>query len=444
MFRKVLIADRGEIAVRIIRSLKELGIKTVVVYSVADKNSLHVMMADEALCIGPAAIKDSYLNFSSVLSAALVTGADAIHPGYSPLSENLEFVESCHDVGVAFIGTGVESMGLMADKVAAKNAARSAGIEVAPGSDVALSDERDALALAGSLGFPVILKAVGGGGGRGVRIVGDRDSFLSAFEQSREQARNYLKNPGIYVEKYLERARHIEFQIVADNAGNTIHLGERDCTIQRRHQKIVEESPAFGITDEKRREMAEAAVGFARSVGYSNIGTVEFLLTPDDRFFFLEMNTRIQVEHGITEMVTGIDVVKEQVRLAAGEPLGRKQEEVRPLGHSIECRITAEDPFRFTPSSGRVTQYIPAGGPGVRVDSAIFWGAHVNPHYDPLVAKLIVLANDRTGAIARMERALSEFVIEGIETTIPLYRKIIMDPAFVGGYADAGFLDKYL
>ncbi len=444
MFHKVLIADRGEIAVRIIRSLKELGIKTVAVYSVADRDSLHVQMADEGLCIGPADIKDSYLNFSAILSAAQITGADAIHPGYCPLSENLEFVESCHDIGVTFIGTGVESMSLMADKVAAKNAARNAGIEVVPGSDDALLDEREALAVADSLGFPVILKAVGGGGGRGVRVVPDRDTFSSAFQQSQRQAQDYLKNPGIYVEKYLEKVRHIEFQIVADNAGNTIHLGERDCTIQRRYQKIIEESPAFGISPEKRDDMARAAVLFARSVGYSNIGTVEFIITKEGRFFFLEMNTRIQVEHGITEMVTGIDVVKEQIRLAAGQPLRLKQEEVDFRGCSIECRITAEDPFRFTPSSGLVTQYIPSGGPGVRVDSAIFCGAHVNPHYDSLIAKLVVLSKDRGSAIERMRRALSEFVIEGIETTIPLYRKIMIDPVYTRGYADASFLDKYL
>jgi acetyl-CoA carboxylase biotin carboxylase subunit len=444
MFRKVLIADRGEIAVRIIRSLKELGINTVAVYSVADQHSLHVRLADEALCIGPAGIRDSYLNFSAILSAASITGADAIHPGYCPLAENLEFVESCKDMGVTFIGTGIDSMSLMADKVAAKKAAVAAGVEVAPGSVEAIKDAREALSVADSLGFPVILKAVGGGGGRGVKVVTDRGSFASAFEQSTKEAQSYLKNPGIYVEKYLEKARHIEFQIVADNSGETIHLGERDCTIQRRYQKIIEESPSFGITDRKRDEMGRAAVRFARSVGYSNIGTVEFLLTEDQRFFFLEMNTRIQVEHGVTEMVTGIDVVKEQVRLAAGEPLSISQEDIVISGHSIECRITAEDPFRFTPSSGTVSQYIPSGGPGVRVDSAIYCGSHVNPHYDSLVAKLIVCSTDRKAAIGRMKRALSEFVIEGIETTIPLCRKIMADPVFVRGYKDSSFLEKYI
>ncbi len=444
MFRKVLIADRGEIAVRIIRSLKELGINTVAVYSVADQHSLHVRLADEALCIGPAGIRDSYLNFSAILSAATITGADAIHPGYCPLAENLEFVESCNDMGVTFIGTGIDSMTIMADKVAAKRVAASAGVEVVPGSIESITDEREALSVADSLGFPVILKAVGGGGGRGVKVVPERGLFAQAFEQSRKEAQSYLKNPGIYVEKYLERARHIEFQIVADNAGNTIHLGERDCTIQRRYQKIIEESPAFGITGSKRDEMGRAAVLFARSVGYSNIGTVEFLLTEDQRFFFLEMNTRIQVEHGITEMVTGIDVVKEQVRLAAGEPLSLSQEDVTISGHSIECRITAEDPFKFTPSSGTVTQYIPSGGPGVRVDSAIYCGSHVNPYYDSLVAKLIVCSTNRKAAIGRMRRALSEFVIEGIETTIPLHRKIMADPVFIGGYKDSRFLEKYI
>jgi acetyl-CoA carboxylase biotin carboxylase subunit len=444
MFRKVLIADRGEIAVRIIRSLKELGIRTVAVYSIADQHSLHVRLADEALCIGPAGIRDSYLNFSAILSAARITGADAIHPGYCPLAENLEFVESCHDMGVAFIGTGIDSMSLMADKVAAKRAAMNAGLDVVPGSIEAIKDEREALAVADSLGFPVILKAVGGGGGRGVKVVPERGLFAQIFEQSRKEAQSYLKNPGIYVEKYLEKARHIEFQVAADNKGNAIHLGERDCTVQRRYQKIIEESPAFGIVDAKRDEMGRAAVRFARSVGYSNIGTVEFLLTEDQRFFFLEMNTRIQVEHGITEMVTGIDVVKEQVRLAAGEPLAFSQGDIVLSGHSIECRITAEDPFRFTPSSGVITQYIPAGGPGVRVDSAIFCGSYVNPHYDSLVAKLIVYSTTRNAAIKRMTRALSEFVIEGIETTIPLHRKIMTDPVFAEGYRDSSFLEKYI
>jgi len=444
MFQKVLIADRGEIAVRIIRSLKEMGVDTVAVYSVADQESLHVRIADEALCIGPAGIRDSYLNFSAILSAAQITGADAIHPGYCPLAENLEFVESCHDVGVAFIGTGIDSMSLMADKVAAKRVAANIGVEVVPGSIEAIKDEKEALSVADSLGFPVILKAVGGGGGRGVKVVPDRGSFASAFEQSKKEAQSYLKNPGIYVEKYLQKARHVEFQIMADSAGSTVHLGERDCTMQRRYQIIIEESPAFGLTDEKRKEMGKAAVRFARSVGYSNIGTVEFLLTDDQRFYFLEMNTRIQVAHGITEMVTGTDVVKEQIRLAAGEPLPISQDDVVLSGHAIECRITAEDPIRFTPSSGTITQYIPAGGPGVRVDSAIYCGAYVNPFYDSLVAKLIVSSSDRAGAIARMRRALSEFVIEGIETTIPLYQKIMVDPVFAGGYNDSSFLEKYI
>ncbi len=444
MFRKVLIADRGEIAVRIIRSLKEMGISTVAVYSVADQHSLHVRMADEALCIGPAGIRDSYLNFSAILSAAGITGADAIHPGYCPLAENLEFVESCHDMGVTFIGTGIKSMSLMADKVAAKRVAAGVGVEVVPGSVEAIRDGREALAVADSLGFPVILKAVGGGGGRGIKVVTDRGSFAQAFEQSRKEAQSYLKNPGIYVEKYLQKVRHVEFQVLADSAGNTVHLGERDCTIQRRYQKIIEESPAFGLTESKREEMGRAAVRFAQSVGYSSIGTVEFLLTEDQHFYFLEMNTRIQVEHGITEMVTGFDVVKQQVRIAAGEPLTFTQQDVRLSGHSIECRITAEDPFRFTPSSGIITQYIPPGGPGIRVDSTIYCGAHVNPYYDSLIAKLIVRSTDRNNAIARIKRALSEFVIEGIETTIPLYKKIIADPDFTGGYKDNGFLEKYI
>ena len=444
MFDKVLIADRGEIAVRLIHTLKELGIETVAVYSEADRESLHVMISDEAVCIGPAEIKESYLNFSSILQAAKITGARAIHPGYGHLSENLEFALACEDVGIKFIGTGIPSMSLMSDKIAAKEEAKKAGIKVVPGSKYALEDEREALSMADSLGFPVILKALGGGGGRGVKVVNDRKNFLSIFALAKKEAQEYLKDPGIYVEKYLTDARHIEFQIIADLMGNVVHLGERDCTIQRRYQKIIEESPSGALNEDLRKKMGGAAVRFAEAVGYSNAGTVEFLFEKDYTYYFSEMNTRIQVEHTVTEMVTGIDVVKEQIRLAFGEKLNLKQEDIEFKGHSIECRIMAEDPFRFTPSSGRVTQYIPPGGPGVRVDSVIFSGAHVNPHYDSLVAKVITLARDRYGAIMRMRRALSEFIIEGIETNIPLHEKILKDPVFLDGYMDTRFLEKYI
>ncbi len=444
MFDKVLIADRGEIAVRIMRTLKELGIKSVVAYSKPDQDSLPVILADESVCIGPADIKKSYLNFSAILAAAKVTGAQAVHPGYGPLSENLEFVEACRDSKLIFIGTSVDCMSLMVDKLSAKREARSAGIAVVSGSEAPVEDEREALAIADSLGFPVILKAVGGGGGRGVKVVPERVDFLEAFSQSKKEARDYLKNPGIYVEKYLKNARHIEFQIISDLGGNVIHLGERDCTIQRRYQKIIEESPCAAIGKELRSEMGEAAIKFVRCVGYSNIGTVEFLLTNDNNFYFSEMNTRIQVEHTVTEMVTGIDVVKEQIRLAAGESLEINQADIEFKGHGIECRIMAEDPFHFTPSSGKITQYIPPGGPGVRVDSAIYPGAFVNPHYDSLIVKLITIAPNREKSINRMKRALSEFIIEGIETTIPFCEKIMKDPTFTSGYADGSFIEKYL
>ncbi len=444
MIDKVLVADRGEIAVRVIRSLKELDIKSVAVYSEADRNALNVMLADEAVCIGPADIKSSYLNFSSILSAVNITGAGAIHPGYGPLSENLEFAEACQNSGILFIGTGVDTMSLMADKIASKKEAKKAGIPVVPGSETALTDEREALKIAESLGFPVILKAVGGGGGRGVKVVLEKVDFLDTFHAAKKEAQDYLKNPEVYVEKYLDKARHIEFQIVSDKMGNMIHLGHRDCTIQRRYQKIIEESPSPVIEEGLSEEMGEAAVKFARSVGYSNLGTVEYLVMDDGRYFFSEMNTRIQVEHTVTEMVTGIDVAKWQIMLAFGEKLKLRQEDVEYKGHSIECRITAEDPFEFTPSSGIVTKYNPPGGPGVRVDSAIYAGAYVNPHYDPLIAKLITLSRDRDGAISRMRRALSEFNIEGIETTIPLFKKIMKDPEFIDGYRDIRFLDKYI
>ncbi|MBN1573941.1 MAG: acetyl-CoA carboxylase biotin carboxylase subunit [Deltaproteobacteria bacterium] len=444
MIEKVLVADRGEISIRIIRSLKELGIKSVAVYSEADRDALNVLLADEAVCIGPADIKESYLKFSSILSAAEITGAGAIHPGYSPLSENLEFAEACQKSGIVFIGTGVDTMSLMADKIAAKREANRSGIPVVPGSDTALVDDREALSVAESLGFPVILKAVGGGGGRGVKVVPEKVDFLDSFHNAKREAQDYLKNPGIYVEKYLDKARHIEFQIVADMEGNVIHLGHRDCTIQRRYQKIIEESPSPVVERELSEEMGEAAVKFARSVNYSNLGTVEFLVTDGGEYFFSEMNTRIQVEHTVTEMVTGIDVAKWQIMLAFGERLGLSQEDVQYKGHSLECRITAEDPFRFTPSSGVITRYIPPGGPGVRVDSAIFSGAYVNPYYDPLIVKLITLSRDRDGAIKRMSRALSEFHIEGIETTIPLFKKIMKDPEFIDGYRDIRFLNKYI
>jgi len=444
MFEKVLIADRGEIAVRIIYSLKEMGIRTVAVYSEADRESLPVILADEAVCIGPADIKQSYLNFASILSAAHVTGARAIHPGYGPLAENLEFVEACVDDGITFIGSSVDSMTLMADKLAAKHAARSCGIPVVPGSTHVIEGDREALEVADELGFPVILKAVGGGGGRGIKVVADRVDFLDTFYLAKQETKDYLKKPGIYVEKYLENARHVEFQILCDHTQHAIHLGDRDCTIQRRYQKIIEESPAAGVDDELRREMGRAAVNFVKSVGYSGIGTVEYLLMPDDSYYFSEMNTRIQVEHTVTEMVTGLDVVKQQVLIAAGGDLEYGQDDIVLRGHGIECRIMAEDPIRFTPSSGRINQYIPPGGPGVRVDSAVFCGAFINPYYDSLIAKLIVSAPDRPRAIRRMKRALDSFIIDGIETSIPMCVKIMNDQQFMRGYVDGSFINHYL
>ncbi|MBN1880614.1 MAG: acetyl-CoA carboxylase biotin carboxylase subunit [Deltaproteobacteria bacterium] len=444
MFDKVLIADRGEIAVRIIYSLREMGIKTVVVYSQADRDSLPVILADEAVCIGPADIKQSYLNFASILSAAHITGSQAIHPGYGPLSENLEFVEACVDGGITFIGSSVDSMSLMADKLAAKHAAKSCGIPVVPGSRHVIEGDREALEVADELGFPVIIKAVGGGGGRGIKVVADRVDFLDTFYLAKQETKEYLKKPGIYVEKYLENARHIEFQILCDHRQHAIHLGDRDCTIQRRYQKIIEESPAAGIDDDLRRNMGQAAVDFVKSVGYSGIGTVEYLLMPDGSFYFSEMNTRIQVEHTVTEMVTGLDVVKQQLVIAAGDELEYDQDDIVVRGHGIECRIMAEDPFRFTPSTGWVTEYISPGGPGVRVDSAVFCGAFVNPFYDSLIAKLIVAAPDRPKAIERMKRALSSFIIDGIETSIPMCMRIMNDPQFSKGYVNGSFINQYI
>ncbi len=444
MFYKILIANRGEIALRIIRACKELGIKTVAVHSVADADALHVRFADEKVCIGPPEPARSYLNIPAILSAAEITDADAIHPGYGFLAESADFAEACENCGIRFIGPKVEHIRLMGNKVEARAIAEKAGVPVLPGSPRGLRDEKEALSLAKEIGFPVILKAAGGGGGRGMKIIHSPTSFPNAFHAAKTEATAAFRNGEIYIEKYCERPRHIEVQIMADNHGSIIHLGERECSIQRRHQKLIEESPAPGLDEGLRRELREAALTLAKYIGYTNLGTVEFLVEGGKRFYFIEMNTRIQVEHPVTEMITGIDLVKEQIRLAYGERLQFSQKDVRFYGHSIECRVTAEDPKRFTPSPGVVKEVHIPGGLGVRVDSALRNGCLISSYYDPLVAKVITHGSDRREAISRMLRALEEFVIEGVATTIPLYLRILKDHDFIEGNIDVEFIGRFV
>ena len=443
MFYKILIANRGEIALRIIRACKELGIRTVAVHSVADADALHVRFADEKVCIGPPEASRSYLNISAILSAAEITDADAIHPGYGFLAESPDFAEACENCGISFIGPKVDHIRLMGDKVEARSIAEKAGVPVLPGSPKGLKDEREALAFAKEIGFPVILKAAGGGGGRGMKVIHSPTSFANAFHAAKTEASAAFRNGDIYIEKYCERPRHIEVQVVADNHGNIVHLGERECSIQRRHQKLLEESPAPGLDERLRRDLREAALTLAKHIGYTNLGTVEFLVEGKD-FYFIEMNTRIQVEHPVTEMITGIDIVKEQIRLAYGERLHLRQRDVKFYGHSMECRITAEDPQSFTPSPGVVKELHIPGGLGVRVDSALKNGCIISAHYDPLIAKVITHGIDRREAISRMLRALEEFVIEGVSTTIPLYLKILRDHDFVEGNVDVEFMGRFM
>ncbi|CUU09791.1 acetyl-CoA carboxylase, biotin carboxylase subunit [Candidatus Kryptobacter tengchongensis] len=443
MFKKILIANRGEIALRIIRTCKELGIKTVAVYSEADRYSLHVRFADEAVCIGPGPSKESYLNIPRIIAAAEITNAEAIHPGYGFLAENAMFAEICESSGIKFIGPTPEAIEAMGDKALAKETMKKAGVPVIPGSDGVVNSLEEAREIANEIGFPIMLKAAAGGGGKGMRMVKSEDELENAWQTARAEAEAAFGNPALYIEKFIERPRHIEIQILADEHGNVIHLGERDCSIQRRHQKLVEESPSPIVTPELREAMGQAAVKGAKSVKYRNAGTIEFLVDKNGNFYFMEMNTRIQVEHPVTEMVYGIDIVREQIRIAAGEKLGIKQRQLKPNGHAIECRINAEDPFNgFRPSPGKITALHFPGGFGVRVDSHIYQEYVIPPYYDSMIAKLIVHARTRDEAIARMLRALEEFVIEGVHTTIPFHIKLLNSPEFRSGVDyDTKFID---
>ncbi|MBK9712308.1 MAG: acetyl-CoA carboxylase biotin carboxylase subunit [Kouleothrix sp.] len=441
MFEKVLIANRGEIAVRIVRACQELGVRAVVAYSQADRDSLAVRIADEAVCIGPAAPSRSYLNPPALISAAMITGSDAIHPGYGFLSENPYFAEICAECKLTFIGPSPESIRLMGDKSVARQTMRSAGMPVIPGSDGTLRSVDEAIDLAREIGYPVLLKAVAGGGGRGMRVVQEESELARAFATARAESEAAFGQGDLYLERYLIGMRHVEIQVLADQYGNAIHLGERDCSIQRRHQKIIEEAPSPAVDAELREEMGEAVLRGVRAIGYSNAGTVECLLGPDRRFYFMEMNTRIQVEHPVTEMITGIDLVKWQLRIAAGERLTLAQKDVRIRGHAIECRINAEDPERdFLPSAGEVEFFLPPGGPGVRVDSHIYAGYTPPGTYDSLLAKVITWGQDRDEALARMRRALSECIVTGVTTIVPFQLALLNDPDFRRGEIDLSFL----
>ena len=441
--RKILIANRGEIANRIIWTCKEMGIKTVAVFSEADREALHVRYADEALCIGPAASAVSYLNIPSIISAAEITNVDAIHPGYGFLAESATFAKICEDCNIKFIGPRPDVIAMMGDKVEARRTMTAAGVPILPGSPEPIESPEEARLLALEIGFPLIIKAAAGGGGRGMRIVREEAELASNLELAQTEALNAFKNGSVYIERYIERPRHIEIQVLADEHGNVIHLGERECTIQRRHQKLLEEAPSPAISKELRDQMGAVAVKACQEIGYSSAGTFEFLLDEDDSFYFMEMNTRIQVEHPVTEMVTLADIVRNQIRIATGEVVGYTQEEVQIVGHSIECRINAEDPVKFTPSPGKITAFNIPGGPGVRVDTAVYPGYVVPPYYDSMIAKLIVHARTRELAIARMSRALDMMVVEGIKTTIPLHQKIMADENFQKGNFSTKFMEEF-
>ncbi|MDI3256610.1 MAG: acetyl-CoA carboxylase biotin carboxylase subunit [Kyrpidia sp.] len=444
MFKKILIANRGEIAVRIIRACRELGIETVAVYSEADRDALHVQMADGAYCIGPTPSKQSYLNIASIMSLATKTRVDAIHPGYGFLAENSDFAEICEACNITFIGPPASAIEKMGDKSVAKETMKRAGVPTVPGTDGLLEHAEEALRVAEKIGYPVMIKATAGGGGKGMRAAGGPEELIKGVEMARAEAETAFGNPGVYLEKLIEEPRHVEIQVMADRHGHAVYLGERDCSIQRRHQKLIEEAPCPVLTPELRREMGEAAVRAALAVEYAGAGTVEFLLDKDGRFYFMEMNTRIQVEHPVTEWITGYDLIREQILVAAGEPLSMAQEDVRLRGWAIECRINAEDPDRnFMPSPGVIEEYLPPGGIGVRVDSAAYPGYRVSPFYDSMIAKLIVWAPTRLQAIARMKRALSEFRIVGIKTTIPFHLKVLDHPAFIEGNVNTKFLEMH-
>jgi acetyl-CoA carboxylase biotin carboxylase subunit len=442
MFTKVLIANRGEIAVRVIRACKEMGISTVAVFSEADREALHVKLADEAYCIGPTASKDSYLNLTNLMSVATLTRTDAIHPGYGFLAENADFAEICAACNITFIGPAPEAINKMGAKAVARETMKAVGVPTVPGTEGLIENIQEAAAVAQEIGYPVIIKATAGGGGKGMRVAYNEEELVKSVRQAQKEAETAFGNAGVYLEKYLEEPRHIEIQIMGDKHGNVIYLGERDCSIQRRHQKLLEEAPSPALDEGLRREMGQAAVAAAQAVNYSGAGTVEFLLDKHGQFYFMEMNTRIQVEHPVTEMVTGIDLIKEQILVAAGFPLSIAQEDIVLNGWSIECRINAENPAKnFMPSPGKVLAYLPPGGYGVRVDSAVYSGYQISPFYDSMVAKLIVWGKDREEAIQRMKRALGEFVIEGVKTTIPFHLKLLEHEDFVKGNFNTKFLE---
>ncbi len=444
MFKKILIANRGEVAMRIIYACRELGIKTVAVYSEADENSLHVRFADEDVCIGPARSADSYLNVPAVISAAEVTGADAIHPGYGFLSESAYLAEVCEACHIKFIGPDPQAIRLMGDKARARRVMKKAGVPILPGSDGPIDSEEKALKIAKDIGYPVIVKATAGGGGRGMRVVRAPGELVAAVKTAQREAEAAFGVGDVYIEKYVESPRHIEFQVLADQHGNVVHLGERECSIQRRHQKLIEESPSPALTEKMRRKMGGIVIDAAKAVQYTNAGTFEFLMDPGGHFYFMEANTRLQVEHPVTEMVTGIDIVKEQIRIAAGAKLGFKQSEVTFTGHSIECRINAEDPDTFVPCPGTIHAFSVPGGPGVRVETLAHNDCTITPYYDSMIAKIIVHGRDRAEAIARMKRTLEMTVIEGIKTSIPLHLKVLSDPDFIAGRLSTSFMERYM
>ena len=443
MFRKILIANRGEIALRVIRACRELGVETVAVYSEADRESLHVRFADDDVAIGPPMSRHSYLRIPNLIAAAEITGADAIHPGYGFLAENAEFADICKASNITFIGPTGDQIRSMGDKATAKRLAQEADVPTVPGSAGIIEDPEEAQAVAGEIGYPVIIKATAGGGGKGMRIAKDEEQFAQAFTLAQNEALAAFGNGGVYIEKFLARPRHVEIQVLGDQHGTVIHLGERDCSVQRRHQKLVEESPSPGLAEDLRERMGQAAVRLAAAIDYVGVGTVEYLLDEDGQFYFMEMNTRIQVEHPVTEMVTSFDLVKDQIRVAAGEKVSFQGDGNLLRGHAIECRINAEDPYRnFQPSPGNITAYHPPGGPGVRVDSHVYAGYQVPPYYDSLLAKVIVCGNDRAEALARMGQALDCFILEGVVTTIPFLARLIRHPDFVAGEVDTNFLER--
>ena len=443
MFKKILIANRGEIAVRVIVACRELGIRTVAVYSEADETSLHVRFADEDVCIGPARSADSYLSVPAVISAAEITGADAIHPGYGFLSESAYLAEVCEACHIKFIGPDPQVIRLMGDKARARRARKKAGVPVLPGSEGPVENEEQGAKLARDIGYPVIVKATAGGGGRGMRIVRTPSELGPALKAAQREAEAAFGVGDVYVERYLDAPRHIEVQVLGDHHGTVIHLGERECSIQRRHQKLLEEAPSVALNDKQRRKLGHTVVDAARAVQYSNAGTFEFLLDADGKFYFMEANTRLQVEHPVTEMVTGLDIVKAQIRVAAGERLGMRQSDVRFAGHAIECRINAEDPDTFVPSPGVIEVFNLPGGPGVRIDTAAYAGCVISPYYDSMIAKIIAHGRDRQEAIARMRRALEMSVVEGVKTTIPIQLRILHDPDFVAGRLSTGFMERF-